>query len=183
MKFLIPVLAFLVLILSGCQQAQKAAPVVKPYADDAVAGIRQLFGIADDKAATGLLDDAVRATGRSADEISFAAIVWTSRINRVSATIMSRITATPDDATAIRGFVVGSTCEAIKQSQTKILTEADVRGIVDQQRLKSRLPSIIGEAEMIRDVTTEILAAIKQGDLTKSFAGVAQLFICNRLGG
>lgn len=167
---------------SSCTGAIREVPA-KQFSDDVVAGTRKLFGLADDAAAKRALEDALTRTGRSVDEISFAALRWSARINRVSDTILARVSETPETNAAIRSFIVGSTCEAIEKSQQGQLTAAQVRAIVDEQRVKSSFPSIVGEAEMLRDITVEIVDALEEGDLLSSFPGVAQLFICNGLGG
>lgn len=171
--------AALLVGVTGCR-------AVAPFSDDAIRAARGLFRTQTDDEAVAILKQAVKDTGREAPLIERATLAWSARVVPVRDRIMARITAAPDDEARIRTFVVSSTCDAIQEAEdspTGTLGESRIRDIIAYRNVTSRLPAITGYAEMIDDLVSEISAAIAAGDLASSYAGLAQIFICQQLGG
>jgi hypothetical protein len=148
----------------------------------AVAAVRDLFHLADEDAASAYLDRAIAATRAGGPTVDRAAIVWSARVQRIAASIDSRLTATPETEVKVRAFVVSATCDAFRQAQTQPLSADDVGAIVSRDRLLVELPPIVGEAQMLSDIANEISTSLTEDDLAGSFPGLAQIFICVKLG-
>lgn len=166
---------------ASCEPIQQAVKQAPKYSDELVTAIGKLTGKNGDDAIK-YLDDAA-AEGKVAAQA--ATLTWGGRINAIADDIVARHFAVPEDQAAARAFVVGTACDAFKAQQESLLglvTETEMQSFVMLNRLKSRRPAIFGRAEFVGDVITELNKALRAGDISAAFPGLAQAIVCDRLG-
>jgi hypothetical protein len=164
------------LLLASCAAADDAAK----YGDDLITAVRRITGQSADEA-IGLLDDAARAGRPLADEVLL--ITWSTRIGRMADELPAAWYEAPDDVARARSFVVGTACDAFEQYGSALLvTESDVRQIVNDNWRTSGLPDILATPLFLGEVARAIHAALLDGDLTRAYPEVARLAVCEVVG-
>lgn len=175
------------LLAVGCGGVQQAAKQAPKYGDDVIKGVGKVFGKSADDAAK-YLDDAKQA-GRFAPEAEVAVATWSTRVGTIADDLVAKHIKVPEDQAAARSLVVGTTCDAfaklerkVQASQLPILTNDEIRALVDDNRVKSLLPDLFSRVMFVVELVDAIDKAIRSPDLTASFPAIARLTTCEVLG-
>jgi hypothetical protein len=169
-----------VLVVGACTAARQAPA----YTDDAIRQVTRILGGTTDDAIRHL-DDAA-AAGKAVPLISDGVATWGGRVNGIADDLVQRWQATPSEDAAVRQFVVSSACDAFEawdDSTTGVVSDAQLAGIVNKNRTLARLPGALGDAAFAIEVHKKIMEALKQGDVTSAFPGLARVVVCQKLSG
>lgn len=176
----------LTLILGALAVTPTACTPAARWSDEAVQAAKRLFGVQADDDARAILNQAAATTNRSGDEVARATVTWAQRVIPIRDRIMARVTGVPEDEERVRSFVVGSVCDALERAASvgaATLPSETIGGIIEENRVQSVLPPIVGYAELVGALKAEIEAALAGGDLRATFEGLTQTFICQLAAG